>query len=175
MTHKVLNACHVASNKTFFSHRCFRGIFTGQIFRENDSLTSKQTFAFFCLMSRVNCNLFLDVSYSGNFLAPVHMSMKWFSRFSVLFSPMNAAIQISISNTFYSPVSHQFNSRLKEALLNYKLYYKTQWLVQRIFREKYFGAPCYIQWKKFTYDNRQLISFFFSNRVKKCSMQKIPF
>lgn len=134
MTHKVLNACHVASNKTFFSHRCFRGIFTGQIFRENDSLTSKQTFAFFCLMSRVNCNLFLDVSYSGNFLAPVHMSMKWFSRFSVLF----AAIQISISNTFYSPVSHQFNSRLKEALLNYKLYYKTQWLVQRIFREKIF-------------------------------------
>ena len=148
MTHKVLNACHVASNKTFFSHRCFRGIFTGQIFRENDSLTSKQTFAFFCLMSRVNCNLFLDVSYSGNFLAPVHMSMKWFSRFSVLFSPMNAAIQISISNTFYSPVSHQFNSRLKEALLNYKLYYKTQWLVQRIFREKIFWCTMLYSVKK---------------------------
>lgn len=85
MTHRVLNACHVTSNKTFFSHRCFTGIFTGQIFRENDSLTSKQTFAFFCLMSQVNCNLFLDVSYSDNFLAPVRKSMKWFNRFSVLF------------------------------------------------------------------------------------------
>ena len=85
LTHRVLNACHVASNKTFFSHRCFRGIFTGQIFRKNDPLTSKRTFAFFCLMSQVNCILFLHVSYSGNFLAPVHMSMKWFSRFSVLF------------------------------------------------------------------------------------------
>ena len=96
------------------------------------------------------------------------------------FSPMNAAIQVSISNTFYSPVSHQFNSRLKEALLNYKLYYKTQWLVQRIFREKIFWCTMlYSVKKKFTYhnhdDNRQLISFFFINWVKKCSMQKIPF
>ena len=142
MTHKVLNACHVASNKTFFSHRCFRGIFTGQIFRENDSLTSKQTFAFFCLMSQVNCNLFLDVSYSGNFLAPVHMSMKWFSRFSVLF------FTDECSDSTLSIVLCLINSRLKEALLNYKLYYKTQWLVQRIFREKIFWCTMLYSVKK---------------------------
>lgn len=137
MTHKVLNACHVASNKTFFSHRCFRGIFTGQIFRKNDHLTSKRTFTFFCLVSQVNCNLFLDVSYSGNFLAPARKSMKWFSRFSVLI--FHRWMQ---RFKFQSPtlpiVLCLINSRLKEALLNYKLYYKTQWLVQRIFREKIF-------------------------------------
>lgn len=139
MTHKVLNVCHVASNKTFFSHRYFRGIFTGQIFRENDSLTSKQTFAFFCLMSQVNCNLFLDVSYSGTFLAPVRKSMKWFSRFSVLFFTDECSdSNFNLWQFLSSCVSYQFNSRLKEALLNYKLYYKTQWLVQRIFREKIF-------------------------------------